>query len=65
MRETRKLLVRNEKANKLGDNIQIAFRQPKNLKNLVTGFPHGLGGREQPNKMPAVQNARSATPAKF
>lgn len=49
LRETRKLLVRNEKARKLGDNIQIAFRQPRNLKNLATGFPSGGRGATQPN----------------
>ena len=31
--------MKNEKAKELGDNIQLAYRQPKNLKRIVTGLP--------------------------
>ena len=38
LRESKKLLVRNEKAKKLGNRIQVGFKQPKNLKCLVSGI---------------------------
>ena len=36
VRDARKCLLKNERAKKLGSNIQICFKQPKNLKRLVT-----------------------------
>ena len=36
LREARSCLVKDERAKSLGKNIQIGFRQPKNLKALVT-----------------------------
>ena len=37
VRESKKLLVRNHIAKEIGDQIQISFRQTKNLKSLLTG----------------------------
>ena len=36
LREAKSCLVKNEKAKSLGENIQICFSQPRNLKRLVT-----------------------------
>ena len=36
LREAKSCLVKNEKAKSLGKDIQICFRQPRNLKSLVT-----------------------------
>ena len=36
LREAKRLLVRNDKAKKMGDQMQVAFRQPKNMKKIVT-----------------------------
>ena len=36
-REGKKLLVKNDEAKKMGENFQIAFRQPKNLQRIVCG----------------------------
>jgi hypothetical protein len=36
MREAKRCLVRNEKAKKLGDLIQISHKQPRNMKRIVT-----------------------------
>ena len=38
LRECKKLLVRNEKAKELGKRIQIGFKQPKNLKRIISGI---------------------------
>ena len=38
LRDCKKLLVRNEKAKKLGNRIQVGFKQPKNLKSMVSGI---------------------------
>ena len=49
IRETKKLLIRNEKAKEMGEQIQIATRQPKNLKKIVTGSNcRGVNGANQP-----------------
>ena len=37
IRESKKLLIKNDKAKILGDKIQIGWRQPKNLKRMVCG----------------------------
>ena len=39
LRQAKKCLVKNEKAKQIGEKIQITFRQPKNLKKMVTGLP--------------------------
>ena len=36
-REGKKLLLKNDEAKKMGDNLQIAYRQPKNLQKIVCG----------------------------
>ena len=38
LRQCKKLLIRNEKAKKLGSKIQVGFRQPRNLKRMVAGI---------------------------
>ena len=45
IRQSRKFLERNEKAKELGKNIQIAYKQPKNIKRMVGG-PSGGRGKE-------------------
>ena len=42
IRQSKKFLDRNEKAKVMGQNIQIAYRQPKNLKQLVGGSKNGV-----------------------
>ena len=44
IRQSKKYLERNEKAKELGKNIQIAYKQPKNIKKLVGG-PSNSGRR--------------------
>ena len=41
-REAKECLVKDDRAKKLGDNMQICFRQPRNMKSIVThqGKPH-------------------------
>ena len=36
LRGAKKCLVRDEKARELGENIQICYKQPRNLKNRIT-----------------------------
>ena len=36
LRDAKKFLIKNEKAKKMGENIQVCYSQPKNLKRLVT-----------------------------
>ena len=45
IRESRKFLERNEKAKLLGKNIQLSYKQPKNIKKLVGGPSGGGSGR--------------------
>ena len=35
LRESQKYLTRNERARELGKNVQIAYRQPRNIKQMV------------------------------
>ena len=44
IRESRKFLDRNEKAKEMGKHIQIAYRQPKNIKKLIGGSKSGGDG---------------------
>ena len=39
LRQAKKCLLKNEKAKQIGEKMQITFRQPKNLKKMVTGLP--------------------------
>ena len=39
LRQAKKCLLKNEKAKQIGEKLQITFRQPKNLKKIVTGLP--------------------------
>ena len=36
LRQAKKCLLKNEKAKKIGDKLQVCFRQPKNLKRIAT-----------------------------
>ena len=38
-RQAKKCLLKNEKAKEVGERIQLAYRQPKNLKRTVAGLP--------------------------
>ena len=56
IRESRKLLTKNEKAKEIGQNIQVAFRQPKNIKK----------GGEKRTQMQDVKNViKTVMHAKF
>ena len=46
VRESRKLLIRNDQAKAIGKEIQITSRQPRNLQRMVTGLKEGV--RETP-----------------
>ena len=45
IRKGKKFLERNENAKELGENIQIAYKQPKNIKQLVGGPSNGGRGK--------------------
>ena len=47
IRESKKFLDMNEKAKIMGQNIQIAYRQPQNLKQLVGGSRNGGEGGDR------------------
>ena len=40
--QSQKLLIKNEKAKKIGEKIQIGWKQPKNLKRIVCGKTQGV-----------------------
>jgi hypothetical protein len=48
MREAKKTLVRNQKAKELGDKIQIATKQPRNIQQIVRKSNKGEGGQTVP-----------------
>ena len=48
MREAKKTLVRNPKAKELGEKIQIATKQPKNIQKIVRRSNKGEGGQPVP-----------------
>ena len=64
VREAQKYLTRNEKAKELGSKIQIAYKQPKSIKRIVTGASREGGGTQKRRKGLGVQSVGSATPAK-
>ena len=43
IKQSRKFLERNEKAKELGKNIQVAYKQPKNIKRLIGGPSQSRG----------------------
>ena len=49
LRQAQKCLVKNERAKLLGQKMQITYRQPSNLKRIVTGLPHQGEGGQDPN----------------
>jgi hypothetical protein len=44
VRESRHLLRRNDIAKEIGSKIQVAYKQPKNLQQIVGGHRKGSGG---------------------
>ena len=48
IRQSKHLLQRNDKAKTIGNRIQVASRQPKNLQQLLGGFRKGSGGSTIP-----------------
>ena len=50
IKQSKKYLDRNDRAKEIGKNIQIAYKQPKNIKKLVGGPSNG--GRKEPEKDP-------------
>ena len=47
VRKSRYLLRRNDKAKEIGNRIQVAYKQPKNLQQLVGGCKKVSGGATQ------------------
>ena len=37
LRDAQRLLLRNERAQRIGENMQVTYKQPKNLKSLICG----------------------------
>ena len=48
IKQSKKYLDRNDRAKEIGKNIQIAYKQPKNIKKLVGGPSNG--GMKEPEK---------------
>ena len=46
-RQAMQCLITNEKAKQIGQKMQIAYRQPQNLKKLVTGLPRKGEGESE------------------
>ena len=49
LRESQKLLVRNDQAKALGKKVQVTSRQPRNLQRMVTGVKEGGGEAPPPD----------------
>ena len=49
LKKEKKLLLRNEKAKLIGENIQIAHKQPRNLKSLICGPRRHLNVKQEDN----------------
>ena len=47
MRECKSVLIRNDRAKDIGKRMQIGYKQPKNLQQLVGGDRGGSGGRDK------------------
>ena len=58
IRECKYLLNKNDRAKNIGSRIQVASKQPKNMKQLVGGIKRGEGGLESLHLMPAVASVR-------
>ena len=41
IRESKKLLIINDNAKKIGEQMQVGWRQPKNIQRLVCGTAQG------------------------
>ena len=65
VRESKKLLARNEKAKKIGESIQIVTRQPKNLQRIVTGNNKGDGVAPHPLMLVAISVKSAKLLAQF
>ena len=60
-RQAKKCLVKNDRAKEVGSKIQLTYRQPKNLKKMVTGLPSEEKGEleEDPGCLKCSKNCHS------
>ena len=59
IRESKKVLLKNEEAKEIGDNIQVGWRQPRNLKNTVCGLKNKVvSAKAQPSEDPGCFKCR-------
>ena len=52
IRESKKYLVKNDQAKQMGENIQVGWKQPKNLKRTVCGINKVGAKRPPPSENP-------------
>ena len=52
IRESKQCLMKNEDARKMGDNIQVGWKQPKHLKRTVSGLSKGGPKKPPPSDNP-------------
>ena len=54
IRESKKVLLKNDEAKELGDKIQVGWRQPRNLKNTVCGLKKGAPKKASKSNNPGT-----------
>jgi hypothetical protein len=52
IRESKKVLLKNDVAREMGENIQVGWRQPRNLRNTVCGLKKGESNKAQAHDNP-------------
>ena len=52
IRESKKVLLKNDAAREMGGSIQVGWRQPRNLRNTVCGLKKGESKKAQANENP-------------
>ena len=58
--------IKNYEAKAIGDNIQVGWRQPRNIKNTVCGLKKGEPKKQNQTLIQGVSNAENARfPAQF
>ena len=65
IRKGRTFLERNENAKDSSNNIQISYKQPKNIKQLVGGPSNGGSGRGSPEPGAGCKNAQELSCVKI
>ena len=66
IRKSKKVLLKNDEAKTIGDNIQVGWRQPRNLKNTVCGLKKGDPKKQNQTSIQGVSNEENARfPAQF